>query len=117
MQVAAEEHRFPCTQCGADLRFAPGDNALVCDHCGYRETVGETTRRHQPIPELDFRRAVEARLPEAEIETARFSRCPNCGAEVEFDPAVHAAECPFCATPVVAEALGRDPAPDAVTYV
>ncbi len=99
----SDEHRFPCPQCGADLRFSPDAGELVCDHCGHRETVTEGRRGHQPIPELDFRRAIEQRLPEAEIETARFSRCPNCGAEVEFDPTVHATECPFCATPVVAD--------------
>lgn len=37
------------------------------------------------------------------MEAIRVSRCPNCGAEVEFDPAVHAVECPFCATPVVTD--------------
>lgn len=98
-----DEHRFPCPQCGADLRFSPDTAELVCDHCGHREAINEGRHGHQPIPELDFRRAVERRLPEAEIETARFSRCPNCGAEVEFDPAVHSTECPFCATPVVAD--------------
>ncbi|MFZ1726201.1 MAG: primosomal protein N' (replication factor Y) - superfamily II helicase [Albidovulum sp.] len=103
MQATAEEHRFPCAQCGADMRFEPGGSELVCDHCGHTETVAQPRASHQPIPELDFRRAVEARLPEAEIETVRISRCPNCGAEVAFDPAVHATECPFCATPVVAD--------------
>lgn len=99
----SEEHRFPCPQCGADMRFSPAEAQLVCDHCGHTEPLGADRVRHQPIPELDFRRALEQRLPEAEMETARFSRCPNCGAEVEFDPAVHSTECPFCATPVVTD--------------
>ena len=43
------------------------------------------------------------RLPEAEIEETRVLNCSNCGAQVEFDPATHAAECPFCATPVVTD--------------
>ncbi|WP_347310419.1 TFIIB-type zinc finger domain-containing protein [Defluviimonas sp. SAOS-178_SWC] len=102
-QAPAEEHRFPCPQCGADLRFAPGEGRLICDHCGHEEPVSASGRTHQPIPETDFRRGVEAALPDSEIEVARYSKCPNCGAEVEFDPAVHAAECPFCATPVVAD--------------
>ena len=85
------------------MRFAPGDGQLVCDHCGHIEPLSAQKSGHQPIPELDFRRAVEQNLPDTEIETARFSRCPNCGAEVEFDPAVHATECPFCATPVVVD--------------
>ncbi len=37
------------------------------------------------------------------MEETRVLTCPNCGAQVEFDPGVHAAECPFCATPVVTD--------------
>lgn len=85
------------------MRFDPGAGQLVCDHCGHTEPVVTPRRAAQVIPELDFRRAVEAQLPETEMETARFSRCPNCGAEIEFDPDVHSTECPFCATPVVVD--------------
>jgi hypothetical protein len=37
------------------------------------------------------------------IEESRSTQCPNCGARFELDPAVHAAECPYCATPVVTD--------------
>jgi len=53
--------------------------------------------------ELDFRDAVEARLPEAEMEEKRVLNCASCGAQVEFDPDTHATECPFCASPVVTD--------------
>jgi ribosomal protein S27E len=85
------------------MRFSPGDAQLVCDHCGHTEPMTIARRGSQPIPEIDFRRGIEAALPDTEMETIRLSRCPNCGAEVEFDPAVHATECPFCATPVVTD--------------
>ncbi|MEZ5777926.1 MAG: TFIIB-type zinc finger domain-containing protein [Paracoccaceae bacterium] len=103
MQATAEDHRFPCRQCGADLRFAPGEGRLICDHCGHEEPVSAAGTPHQPIPETDLRRGLEAALPDTEMQGTRYSKCPNCGAEVEFDPAVHSAECPFCATPVVAD--------------
>lgn len=100
---APAEHRFPCPNCGADCRFDPVAGQLVCDFCGHVEPV-EGTGRHVPaIRELDFRAALEARLPEAETQETRVSKCPNCGAEVEFDPDIHATECPFCATPVVTD--------------
>jgi ribosomal protein S27E len=99
----AEEHRFPCPQCGAELRFSPGEARLICDHCGHTEPVGSAGPHHRPVPETDFRKGLEAALPDTEVEVARYSKCPNCGAEVQFDPAVHATECPFCATPVVAD--------------
>ncbi|MGB3177508.1 MAG: TFIIB-type zinc finger domain-containing protein [Albidovulum sp.] len=101
--MAPIEHRFPCNQCGADLRFDPGQAQMICDHCGHVEALEDGGRGHQPIPELDFRRGIDAALPSAETDETRYSKCPNCGAEVEFDPAIHAAECPFCATPVVAD--------------
>lgn len=92
------DHRFPCDTCGSDLRFDPDQGQLVCDHCGNVEAVQFPTSQ---IVELDFRAAVQAQLPKAEIEETRVSQCPNCGAQVEFDADIHAKECAFCATPVV----------------
>lgn len=37
------------------------------------------------------------------MDEVRATTCPSCGALVEFDGAAHATECPFCATPAVAE--------------
>ncbi|MGB7268896.1 MAG: TFIIB-type zinc finger domain-containing protein [Albidovulum sp.] len=97
----AEQH-FPCPSCGADLRFAPGEGQLICDHCGHAQAL-TSARIAGSIPEIAFREGVEAALPEADTETRQLSRCPNCGAEVAFDATVHSADCPFCATPVVVD--------------
>ena len=94
-------HRFPCEQCGADMRFAPEAGQLVCDHCGHAEQVEAPGPWEGAIAEQDFARALAAQLPEQEIEETRVLSCPNCGAQVTLDEADHAAECPFCATPVV----------------
>ncbi len=100
----AVEHRFPCNQCGADFRFAPGQGKLICDHCGHDAPIeGDGTHDLQAIVELDFRKALDARLPDAELEEVRVVQCPNCAAKFEFDAEIHAAECPFCATPVVTD--------------
>lgn len=102
-QTQPEEHRFPCDQCGADLRFNADAGELVCDHCGNVVTIEGHGGQVSAIKELDFRAALDARIPEAEIEETRVLSCPNCGAQVEFDADNHAAECPFCATPVVTD--------------
>lgn len=96
-----EERRFPCDQCGADFRFDPSAGQLTCDHCGNSAPIEGLGRQAQPIRELDFAAAVNAQLPDAEIEETRVLSCPNCAAQVELGGADHAAECPFCATPVV----------------
>jgi len=96
-----QDHRFPCDQCGADYRFAPGQDRLICDHCGNDSPIEGMGRRTRAIRELDFDAALSAQLPDAEIEETRVLSCPNCAAHVELGDDEHASECPFCATPVV----------------
>ena len=98
-----ELHRFPCEQCGADMRYAPGDSAMQCDFCGHTQPIEGAGPWNGAIRELDFRAALANALPEAEMEVTRTLHCTNCGAEVEFDESLHSAECPFCATPVVTD--------------
>ncbi len=97
------EHRFPCAQCGSDYHFDPKTEHLTCDHCGDTREIERPRNTGNLIKELDFRRAVEARLPDEDIEETRVIECPNCAAQVEFDANTHSAECPFCATPVVTD--------------
>jgi DNA-directed RNA polymerase subunit RPC12/RpoP len=107
-EAALEEHIFPCPSCGSAFRYDPRKQMLVCDHCG---NTAEPMVPDGPwgggggggIAELDFQAALDARLPDNEIEVTRVLNCPNCGAQVDFEPATHAAECPFCATPVVSD--------------
>lgn len=98
--AAPETHRFPCSSCGSDLRFAPGSGRLKCDHCGNEEPIPE---RRGAIPELDLRGIERGEIPPGAVEEARMARCGSCGAIIEFDAAIHAKECPFCASPIVAD--------------
>lgn len=98
-----EEHRFPCDNCGADFRFDPDTGGLTCDHCGNTDQIGSGPWAGGSLRELDFKTALAGELAEDEIEETRVISCPNCGAQTEFDADLHAAECPFCATPVVTD--------------
>ncbi|MHA7886888.1 MULTISPECIES: TFIIB-type zinc ribbon-containing protein [Roseicyclus] len=102
-----DAHRFPCDQCGADMRFDPGGDRLICDHCGHTAVLepegGPWGGDARALVELDYETAIAAKLPAQEMEETRVSQCPNCGAQVEFRPEIHAKECPFCATPVVTD--------------
>ena len=95
-----EEHRFPCDACGADMRFAPQQGQLVCDHCGNTEPL---TSSAPVIRELDLQSALNAELPPGEMEETRVAQCTNCGAQVDFDADEHAKVCPFCAGPIVTD--------------
>ncbi len=102
-EVTAQDHRFPCAQCGAGYRFDPDQSRLICDHCGHSEEIAQNGPWQATIRELDFNAAIKGELDQFEIEETRVISCTNCGAQVEFDETTHAAECPFCATPVVTD--------------
>ena len=105
MMAVAEAQRYPCAPCGADLRCAPGQTELVCDHCGHRQDIPNLAprRKARALGEIPLAQGLSDDLPTDAVEEVRASSCPNCGAVVEFQGASHASECPFCATPVVAD--------------
>ena len=101
--TARQENRWPCDSCGADLRFAPGQTELVCDHCGNTQTIPQAAQSSlaTALGEYDLARGLRDDLPQSAMEEPQTTPCSNCGALVEFAGAEHAAQCPFCATPVV----------------
>ncbi len=98
-----DEHRWPCEECGADLRFTPGQTRLTCAHCGHQQAIpaAPVSERSRALGELPLRRGLDDDLAPTSMEQARATPCPACGAVVEFQGAAHAAKCPFCDTPVV----------------
>ncbi len=99
-----DAYRFPCAQCGAQLRFTPGQRRLTCQYCGYEQDIPHSEEaRDAALETLDLRDALANHLPPDAIEETRVLSCDNCGAQVQFDPAQHAAQCPFCGSPVVTD--------------
>ena len=99
------EQRYPCEQCGAQLRFAPGQTMLKCDHCGHLQAIpgAASPAPAAALEELDYQQALAHALPSSALQEERSLSCPSCGASFTLDPNLHAAECPFCATPVVTD--------------
>ncbi|MBK8440018.1 MAG: primosomal protein N' (replication factor Y) - superfamily II helicase [Rhodobacter sp.] len=99
------EHRWPCEQCGAQLRYAPGQTELKCDHCGHVQAIAPAgdRRRARALLEHALQRGLQDDLPGSAMEEVRTTTCTNCGAQIEFVGASHATECPFCASPVVVD--------------
>jgi len=99
MAETQETHRFPCDQCGADFRFSPEQGLMLCDFCGNTAPIAASGGA-KAIHENDFERAIAGQDP-TEFEESKVVTCTNCGAQFTFEPSIHAAECPFCASPIV----------------
>jgi len=98
-----QEYRFPCEQCGSDLRYTPGATQLTCDHCGHVQKMPDQSGHDAALREIDFNTVLGAQVAQSEIEETRVVTCPSCGAQTEFHESTQAARCPFCDTPVVTD--------------
>lgn len=99
-----ETRQFPCTNCGAELRFAPGTDALQCPYCGTLNEIEHAAEHVEvAVAEQDFKEAL-ARL-RAGMETYEVAtvKCTNCGAETTFDEHITGEDCPFCGASIVLE--------------
>lgn len=106
-------NELPCNECGAPLTFQPGQGNMVCQFCGTENEIegagqavspwGKQTGNAPEIRELDYLKALNDALDDAEIEETITIRCTGCGAEVGLDASTQADQCPFCATPMARE--------------
>jgi len=89
---------FPCTNCGAELTFAPGTDALACPYCGTENTIDAPD---VAIEERDFEAQISALRDQQEVYEVQTVRCESCGAESTLDDNVSSDLCPFCGTSMV----------------
>jgi hypothetical protein len=102
----ASVDELTCAQCGAPTLFAPGRDALVCEHCGETKVI---TLASGAIPTYDLfgPTAAAALAAAAEVHAARVVECKLCGARAIVS---HQAErCAFCDTPMVIEVDDKTP--------
>ena len=99
-----ELRQFSCKDCGADLKFAPGTNALKCPYCGVENEI-ETTEEAvaDAVEELDFREHLAKLKAGQETYEVLTARCTNCGAQTSFDEHITSDLCPFCGAALVHE--------------
>ncbi len=96
-----QQRQFPCRQCGAQLQFAPGQDALSCPYCKAENHIPTS---NQPVLEQDFLAALADQSDVDATEEVFTIRCDGCGAQSTLPPDTTAGLCPFCASPVVAAA-------------
>lgn len=91
---------FACTNCGADLKYAPGTTQLTCEYCG---TQNEIPVLEADIEELDFNTYLNNAGQESEQFEISTIKCEDCGAESTLESGITASSCPYCDTPLILE--------------
>lgn len=98
------QRTFPCSHCGASLEFAPGVESLQCPYC---HTVNALPHAHIEVNAEDYRAALAECATSEPCHETLSVKCSNCGAQITLKPDVVADKCPFCASPIVAEAASH----------
>ncbi|MEZ6061501.1 MAG: hypothetical protein R3C19_14240 [Planctomycetaceae bacterium] len=110
---AGEGRIFPCENCGADLEFNIGDQALACPYCGHVKQIdlpdGATLQEQDFHAMLEKIRQWREAAAESGSETTAVSaqrrelRCDSCGGNVEFVGTLTSTHCPYCGSPMQLE--------------
>ncbi len=96
-----DNREFPCPNCGADLRYDPGAEAMKCTHCEAEVEVPHVDDEEAQV-EHDLRDQIADGDTLETVETPSLN-CTTCGASVEFDADEHSRLCPFCDSAIVAD--------------
>lgn len=84
---------FICPGCGANLRFSPEKQKLVCDSCSSEFTTKE----------YNDRAALSARKYDDKVFAVTVFTCPQCGGELLTQDDTAATFCSYCGTSVMLE--------------
>ena len=105
---ASEVRHYPCSSCGADLLFEPGDGFLTCPYCGHKEAIPESA---QQVEEQSFEQHLRIRPEQmAPLATNALEvQCQSCAAKSIFTPPEVAGRCEFCGVQIVAQPKSADP--------
>jgi DNA-directed RNA polymerase subunit RPC12/RpoP len=97
-QTPVSQTQYPCSNCGANVEFAPGTTVLKCPYCGAETPLvptGVQIREHSYAEFVGL-----PRKPIASLAPHAF-KCQGCGAVTESDKISD--RCQFCGAPLVAD--------------
>lgn len=95
--ISKDTSNFSCTDCGAELKFEPGQNALKCPYCGAENTI--ETDGSIEIIENDYLskiRELKEKSDDSDMIEVIAVKCESCGAQVTLGENQTAGECVFC---------------------
>ena len=100
MEREQRSETVKCTDCGADLKFAPGTSNLTCEYCGAENEIAVAD---VSIEELDFHTHLHSLADASEQLAMHLVKCDNCGAAATIDAHLQSAFCPYCSNALLIE--------------
>jgi DNA-directed RNA polymerase subunit RPC12/RpoP len=90
-----------CSDCGANLKFAPGTDHLNCEYCGKMNEIKPAEGGATVVEENDFESFLNQKAATEDKKEISTVKCDNCGAATTLKPNVTSSTCPYCDTALV----------------
>ncbi|MBU2975158.1 DNA helicase PriA [Zobellia sp. B3R18] len=104
-EIKQSEHKKPCANCGAELKFKPGSHQLKCEYCGYEEFI---ERAKSSFEELELEHYLKVVGENAYTETIDVLHCKNCGANQRVEENYKSLKCIYCSEPLILEDIEKE---------
>jgi len=92
-ELAEGAKRVHCSNCGAELHYAPGTEFLQCGFCGTRNDIPKDINE---ILEQDILEFLNTEAEKSEKESHEAVECNSCGSITSLEEQKTAQFCPFC---------------------
>jgi predicted RNA-binding Zn-ribbon protein involved in translation (DUF1610 family) len=93
VEIAEGAKRAHCSNCGAELHYAPGTEFLECGFCGTKNNIPQGL---DEIREHDLLEFLNKAAAESEKESHEAVECTSCGSITSLEEQKTAQFCPFC---------------------
>ncbi len=96
---------FPCSQCGAKLKYVPGTSFIKCDYCSHEQII-ESSTDSSVIQEYDFNEAINNKnsiKSRSLINDSKEVQCSGCGSISLIKE--QSTRCPFCGNGIVIDII------------
>jgi LSD1 subclass zinc finger protein len=104
-ETQKSEKKKSCASCGAELRYKPGSQQIVCAYCGYEEFIEQAKSSFQ---ELELRHYLEVVGGHAHTEKIELLHCKNCGANQHVEENFKSLHCVYCGEPLIREDAAQE---------
>ena len=127
----SEAKTYQCPNCGGQVRFVIGEQALVCRHCGHEFEPGEWDVALPVAKEQESSKDTQNRLNAGSVGEfllhapwdtvdentpgVKEYSCPSCGARVFADQSVMSTRCPYCSNTMLVSGIAtKETVPDLI---
>ena len=88
------------SNCGAELKYAPGTTELKCEYCGHQQDIPPSENGFE---ELELQNYLNSVGSQSHSEAITILNCKNCGANQHIEENYKSLHCVYCNSPLIIE--------------